>query len=206
MNIEIMSIPDSRIIIIILVSVTAAMIVAPVTLAIVAKIRKYRRRQLAVQAAQELYRNVMNIAGTLSRDLSDLVAHNIDPLDLIVQFFSLTSPVSDTIPFGIYEIEQYLTDEQKRTMNRICSVIGNMGRCDCGINRSKHGTSVNACDVYLGNLCGIWTNTVQYWKANRNHLTGIHKDTYYILQCQAKGFMQSNTGALQKVLCGKLAS
>lgn len=205
------SIPEeSRTQVLVLLGVTAALltglIIVPCVMAIVRKIHNYRQAKLEGKAAQEQYENVMRTAATLSRNLSDLLAHNIDPLDLIVQFFSMTSPVSDKMPFGSYQIEQYLTNEQKKRMDMVCSVIGNMGRCNCGINRTKESQTVTASDVYLGNICGIWTKTVSYWKVNRHLLTGLHKDTYQILQAQARGFMESNTNALKKSLTVQFAS
>ncbi len=201
------SIPEeSRTIVLILVGAIVALVIVHIILGTISTIRKHRKQRLARKAAQKRYEEIIQVSGDLSCQLSKLLARNIDPLDLIVQFFSLTSPVSDKMPFGSYQIEKYLTDEQKMRMNMVCSVIGNMGRYDCGINRTKAGQTVSACDVYLGNICGIWTKTVAYWKANRHLLTGLHKDTYQILQAQARGFMESNVNALKKSLAAQLAS
>ena len=184
----------------IIVAVIALWLMTIIICSIVKAIRNRIAYRTAHAAAQERYAAIVKISNKLSRQLSELLTSGDDPVELIVQFFALTSPVSDTAFSDFHNFGRYLTDDQNRNLHRICSIIGNMGRCNYGWNRTEAGQPVTAYDVYLGNIYGIWTNSVSYWKERRPNLTGLHANTYQILQHQAKHFMEANTGALKKAL------
>jgi hypothetical protein len=161
--------------------------------------KSYRMRALKMKAERK-YIEIVKEAYDLIEHLNVLPERREDPLDLLVQFFSLTSPVCDKYYLSLPEIEYFLTDDQRESLSKVMRILTNMGRNIYGMNRTERGQGVTHSNVYVGNVCGIWTNTVAFWKNERSRLTGLHKDTYAILQAQALDFMSGNVEAMKKVL------
>ena len=87
----------------------------------------------------------------------------------------------------------------------------NAGRDNCGWNRTKPGETVTEDNVYLGDIYGLFTKTVRFWKTCKDepkdewdgtvwakHLKG--KNSYDVVSRQAQKFMESHADPMTEII------
>jgi hypothetical protein len=165
------------------------------------KLAVFRRKE-KVAAAEELckaYATAKSVGEKLERIMNN---PQRDPLDTIVDYFNVTSPVDD-LPFPNRTLlQEYCWATQVKAVMDLKEWIYNSGRDKHGWNRTQRGERVTADKVFLGNFDGIWTSNVTGFKRDKANgkLTGLHKDTYQKVQMQARRFMEANHEALKRIL------
>lgn len=141
------------------------------------------------------------------------------PLDGIVNFFSIISPWHDRED----EIDQIVTDLQAVNYGQHSELIQklemlrkhfqNAGRNRYGWNRTEKGESVTADKVFLGNIFGLFTHSVSFWKQQKGqpkdewkggiwegHPRVAGKNAYDVVSEQARGFMASHRRAIIDII------
>ena len=125
--------------------------------------------------------------------------NSINPLTDIVSFFNLISKIQDK-----GEVAQLLSDIQKNRPNHavivslenLQKVIIISGRESGGFNRTEPGEVVSAENIFLGNISGIWTKKVSFWKSQKED------DTTRLIKGQAKKFMKINATLMLESISG----
>lgn len=138
-----------------------------------------------------------------------------DPLTEIVQFFDSMSRWHDrgigdlTAAFEEVNYGQYdAVLEKLRTLQKH---FENAGRCEYGWNRTKCGETVTADKVFLGNIYGLFTHPVPFWKQTKDEKKDQWKGTvwedtlkgmnaYDVVSQQARKFMTSHTCPMIAIL------
>ena len=150
------------------------------------------------------------------RSILARVRESYDPLDDVIIFFNATSRWHDR---GIRDIIEAFENANSRDQyNEVLEKLGtlalhfvNAGRCDCGWNRTKHGEAVTADRVFLGDIFGLWTKTVAYWKTCKNDPKDGWAGTTYgnllkdrnahdVVSEQAAGFMRSHVKPMIEII------
>ena len=134
-----------------------------------------------------------------------------DPLTEIVHFFDKVSMwhdrgISDlTATFEKINYGQY--NEVIKKLRTLQAHFINAGREPYGWNRTKHGETVTEDNVYLGNIYGLWTKTVRFWKQRKDEKKGgwgysgmDHLNAYDVVSEQARKFMASHTGPMIAII------
>ncbi len=99
-------------------------------------------------------------------------------IESIVPFFQLFSDFQDSNPLAKYiPIFQKANHKGKyndviKYIKEINAFIGGGGRQEYGWNRTKKGEMVTPDNVYLGNVYGLYTKTVSFWKNGKNDSKG----------------------------------
>ncbi len=167
------------------------------------------RHTRKTQKAQALarYEQIVEVSALLQQDLAALIEQNINPMTILVQFFSLTSPVADQMD-ETYDMQAFLDKDQLYKLRSLREIFQCMGRSPYGINRTKPGEPVDSSKVYLGGIWGIFTDSISEWNRAQSagELTGLHKNTYATLQGFAKQFMKNNVTAFGQVLSGTVSA
>lgn len=77
--------------------------------------------------------------------------------------------------------------------------ICNAGRCEYGWNRTTAGEIVTEDKVFLGNIFGLFTHPVSYWKQGKDEKKGgwgftnmEHLNAYDVVSSQAENFIHSH--------------
>ncbi len=125
-----------------------------------------------------------------------------DPLEGIVDFFNAVNPVFDRSNeiedvFNAFGAANY-NDRYKNIIDKLSLLITHLrraGRDRYGINRAKVGEPSTAHNVFLGDIWGLFTKNVYFWKTNTpddptkcgNGLTASEN-----IRLQAKNFMQGH--------------
>ncbi len=142
------------------------------------------------------------------RDALQQASESRDPLTEIVRFFDTVSKwhdrgIGDLIAaFERVNYGQY--NEVLEKLRALQAHFINAGREPYyGWNRTNPGESVTADKVFLGNIYGLWTKTVNFWKEQKNAPKGDwgysgmdHLNAYDVVSRQAKEFMASHTGPM----------
>ena len=138
-----------------------------------------------------------------------------DPLTLIVYFFDIVSKWHDRgLTDIIAELERVKFrgryDEIIEKLKTLQGHFVNAGRDPYGMNRTKRGQMVTEDNVYLGNIYGLFTKTVRFWKQRKGEPKGgwgfsnmEHLNPFDVVSRQAREFMMSHAGMIK--LIDKLA-
>lgn len=148
-----------------------------------------------------IYRDLFHLRGNLSVGVMNSYSN---PLDRLVYFFDVVSKWHDR---GIGEIIQGLEQAGPRYAKFLESVktlqahFDNAGRNQFGWNRTEEGEKVTADKVFLGNIWGLWTKPVSFWKDLKDEPKGgwghsgeVWKtlNAYDVVCQQAADFMNSH--------------
>ncbi|MFH1178526.1 MAG: hypothetical protein V1711_02270 [bacterium] len=135
-----------------------------------------------------------------------------DPLTEIVPFFDTVSKWHDR---GIYDIilafeevnRRGKYDEVLKKLEILQVHFKNAGRCEFGWNRTKPGETVRADRVFLGNIYGLFTHSVSFWRRGKDEKKGgwgfsgmEHLNPYDVVSKQAKEFMDGHIGPMIAIL------
>jgi len=181
--------------------VVALLVLLLIVRSIYKKYVRDKRNKLARKQARLQYESIVGMARELNGKLGKVSVGRSNPLDQIVEFFSLTSSVQDTLQ-EITLQEDYFTQPEYMQVIAIRRALGDMGRCENGWNRTRKGENVTEDKVFLGNIFGIWTFSVAWFKREYNH-GGFTAIQYGQIQEQARRFMVSHMTHLTTVLDGK---
>lgn len=147
-------------------------------------------------------------------------AESSDPLSAIVHFFDSVSRWHDRglgdiiAAFEAVNFGQY--DGVLENLRILETHFKRAGRG--AMNRTKRGQTVTEDSVYLGNIFGLWTKTVRFWKSKKDGTRGLWKDgiwdghpavegknPYDVVSDQARHFMDSHIGPMIRII-GELES
>ncbi len=130
-----------------------------------------------------------------------------DPLTEIVYFFNTVSRWHDRgigdliLAFEEVDYGQYRGVLQELRM--LEKHFKNAGRSEHGWNRTKRGETVTDSKVFLGNIHGLFTHPVNYWRLGKDEMKGgwghpgmEHLNAYDVVSEQARKFMTSHTGRM----------
>jgi hypothetical protein len=134
-----------------------------------------------------------------------------DPLTEIVYFFDTVSKwhdrgISDLIAaFEKVNYGQY--DEVLKKLNTLQRHFVNAGRCEYGWNRTRRGETVTADKVFLGNIYGLFTHPVSFWKQRKDEKKGgwgypgmENLNAYDVVSRQAREFMTSHARSMIAII------
>jgi hypothetical protein len=134
-----------------------------------------------------------------------------DPLTEIVRFFDTVSRwhdrgIGDLIA-AFEEVNYGQYNEVIEKLRTLQKHFANAGRCEHGWNRTKRGETVTADKVFLGDIYGLFTRPVSFWKHRKNEKKGgwgfsgmEHLNPYDVVSRQASQFMTSHTGPMIAIL------
>lgn len=134
-----------------------------------------------------------------------------DPLDHLMYFFDIVSQwhdcgIGDVIA-AFEEVNYGQYDEVLEKLRTLQKHFANAGRCEYGWNRTKRGETVTADKVFLGNIYGLFTHPVLFWKQRKDEKKGgwgfsgmEHLNAYDVVSQQARQFMTSHTGPMIAIL------
>lgn len=136
-----------------------------------------------------------------------------DPLTGIVHFFDNVSKwhdrgIGDLIAaFERVNYGQY--DKVQDELETLQGYFIRAGRDMCGWNRTKPGQTVTDDNIYLGDIFGLRTKTVRFWKQRKDEKKGGwgfsnmgHLNAYDVVSLQARGFMDSHTEPMIGIING----
>lgn len=142
------------------------------------------------------------------------ISEMTDYLSAIVVFFNVVAKWQDEHRHGLYDLIQ---EFKRLDYGRYTSVISqlnlfdthirNAGREEFGMNRTKSGQAVTDDNVYLGNIYGLFTKTVAYWKTQKNQEKGRsaypslkNLNAYDVVSLQAHNFTESHIGPMTDIV------
>ena len=132
---------------------------------------------------------------------------SLPPLDGIVKFFGLVSPWHDR---GLGELIAEFDSVNKSKYVTMANLLGELnlhfvsaGRSRYGWNRTEKGETVTPEKVFLGDVYGLFTHPVSYWKKKKDERRDAWKgslwetklagmNSYDVVSRQATSFMQSH--------------
>ncbi len=141
-----------------------------------------------------------------------------DALRVIVPFFDVISRWQDR---GFNDVivafeEANFSGKYDDALERLRTLelhFENAGRNEHGMNRTKPGESVTADKVFLGNIFGLFTHPVSYWRRGRNDKKGgweggtwdghpavEGKNAYDVVSQQAHDFMIPHIGSMCELI------
>lgn len=139
-----------------------------------------------------------------------------DPLTEIVHFFDAVSRWHDRgicdLIAAFEEVNYGQYSEVLEKLQTLQKHFENAGRCECGWNRTKRGETVTADRVFLGNIYGLFTHPVPFWKQRKDEKKGDweggwfdceytrQRNAYDVVSDQARQFMASHTGQMIAIL------
>lgn len=172
---------------------------------------KLRKRIVAMTGQhKKTLRTVLPELQELRKTLAEC-RESSDPLGDIVVFFNATSPwhdrgIRDVIAsFEAANYGQY--DEILKKLETLALHFVNAGRCDCGWNRTERGERVTADTIFLGNIYGLFTHPVLFWKQRKDDEKGgwgfsgmEHLNAYDVVSWQARDFMCSHAKPMAEII------
>jgi len=129
------------------------------------------------------------------------ISKSQDSLTGIVRFFNTVSEWHDRgindliVAFESVNYGQY--DRMLNELRILQEHFESAGRSQFGWNRTKQGETVTENNVFLGNIYGLLTKPVSFWKEKREEEYAFGID---IVSKQAKEFMDSHTGPMIIIL------
>ena len=95
-----------------------------------------------------------------------------------------------------------------KSANELIDHINNCGRCEYGWVRSKPGEHITEDNVYLGDVFGIWTNTIKHFKevANNKNDSGRDFVQWAIQVYQLQTFLKNHVEPMKKLIRAVLAN
>lgn len=174
-----------------------------------------RKRVKAMFAKPERRLTALNTELQQLRQALQRASESRDPLTDIVHFFDAVSKwhdrgIGDLIA-AFEEVNYGQYDEVLEKLRTLQEHFTNAGRCEYGWNRTKRGETVTADKVFLGNIYGLFTHPVPFWKQTKDEkkdqwngtvwgdtLKGMN--AYDVVSQQARKFMTSHTGPMIAIL------
>jgi len=109
-----------------------------------------------------------------------------DPLTGLVAFFNITSPWHDRGPLVSWHDESDLG----KSLKKFYAIISNAGRCSIGWNRTKAGELATEDNVFLGNIDGLFTKPISFWRTRKGQ-SGMGRPAFEVVSEQAHAYMQN---------------
>ena len=150
----------------------------------------------------------------LRRDLQR-ASESRDQLTEIVHFFDTVSRwhdrgIGDLIA-AFEEVNYGQYDVVLLELRMLQGHFEDAGRDDYGWNRTKRGETVMADKVFLGNIYGLFTHPIPFWKQMKDDPKDAWRGTiwgdelkgcnsYDVVSEQARKFMASHTGPMVAIL------
>jgi hypothetical protein len=137
-----------------------------------------------------------------------------DDLDALVAFFALTSPWHDR---GLQDVIQTFEAANFRNryarmveyLERLAGQFQKSGRSPYGINRTAKGQPMTAERIYLGDIYGLFTQSISFWRDQKGAPKGgwgypgmDDLNPYDVVSRQAREFMKPH---LERI-CGLITS
>lgn len=139
-----------------------------------------------------------------------------DSLTEIVHFFGTVSRwhdrgIEDLIT-AFEEVNYGQYDEVLEKLRTLQKHFENAGRDECGWNRTKRGETVTADNVFLGNIFGLNTQPISFWKQRKDEEKGAWKggifdceytrqrNCYDVVSSQAQQFMAAHAGSMISII------
>ncbi|PCI27725.1 hypothetical protein COB55_05205 [Candidatus Wolfebacteria bacterium] len=129
------------------------------------------------------------------------------PLDGIVTFFDVVSKWADRGVRDLIGESEKSQDGLLEDLRAFGKHLQNAGRSSYGWNRTEIGEEVRANQVYLGNIFGLFTKTVMFWKGYKDEKPGRflqegmrRMNSYNVVSVQARDFMESHIGPMTTIL------
>ena len=162
-------------------------------------------------------KRLMGILAVVGPELKQLrqalqyASESRDPLTEIVHFFDTVSRwhdrgIGDLIA-AFEEVNYGPYDEVLEKLRALQKYFENAGRDEYGWNRTKCGETVTADKVFLGNIYGLFTHPVPFWKQRKDEKKGgwgfsgmEHLNAYDVVSQQARQFITSHTGPMVAIL------
>jgi|LakMenEpi03Aug12_release.lakeMendotaPanAssembly.Ray.scaffolds.fasta_scaffold168115_2 hypothetical protein len=130
-----------------------------------------RLRSLGNSFAQEELEQLKQEARIEYRALDLELVEAPTPPYKLVKFYIIVSPWCDRNA-EIYQLERKLAridyGQYTEARNALVALAAQEERCSSGVNRTSYGQLPSVETTFLGNRCGLWTNTVAHWEANRD--------------------------------------
>lgn len=156
------------------------------------------------------FKEVFSELNKLREELEAKVETN-DPLSEIVHFFDVVSRWHDR---GVNDIiiafEKVNYGQYDHILEKLRALQGHFvlaGRNPFGWNRTEKEQDVTEDNVYLGNIYGLFTKTVNFWKKGKYEKKGgwgfsgmEHLNAYDVVSGQARSFMLSHTRPMIKII------
>lgn len=129
-----------------------------------------------------------------------------DGVEAITEFFNVVSPIQDSDPVAAtlkaFKAANWLGKYNSviERLEGIQAHIRKAGREQYGWNRTGKGEMVTDERVFLGNIYGLFTKTVAFWKTTKNDEKGEfggfsgmeHLNCYDVVSRQATNFIKSH--------------
>lgn len=140
-----------------------------------------------------------------------LASESRHPLTEILRFFDTVSRwhdrgIGDLIA-AFEEVNYGQYDEVLEKLRTLQKHFENAGRCEYGWNRTKRGETVTADKVFLGNIYGLFTHPVPFWRQRKDEKKGgwgysgmENLNAYDVVSEQAQKFMVSHAGPMIAIL------
>lgn len=148
----------------------------------------------------------------------DELPHKADSLTALVELFQIVSPWHDRgMSETVAKLEKINFDNRYTETIRLLALLEDdfmaAGRYRHGWNRTEKGEAVTDQNVWLGNVCGLWTKTVAYWKTQTtpispefaasmgltaNYATTKPSDRTVIEDLQARPFVTLTVRSIQE--------
>ncbi len=158
---------------------------------------------------RELSDPLLDLAGSIDLIKSEIESNPDSALDLIVNFFQVTSWWHDRGLGDIITAYRAVNDGQYDTVIGLLMELDNQfaaaGRAPFGMNRTKRNEPVTPEQVFLGNTSGLFTHPVSYWKQQRDEPKGgwgfsgmEHLNPYDVVSKQARDFMMNHLDIMKQ--------
>lgn len=168
-----------------------------------------KRVSILLSSPEDQLKKLVSELLDLRNELEQASSESTDPLSAIVPFLDKVSKwhdrvgeISDLIKaFGEVNWGQYTLLIE--ALEELQQHFINAGRDRYGWNRTNPGEKVTEDRVFLGNICGLFTHSVSYWKEKKDEkkggwgFSGMDTLNSYDVVCkQAHQFMLSHTGPM----------
>lgn len=170
-----------------------------------------KKRVKAMFVKPERKLTALNLEFQQLRQALQRLSESRDPLTEIVQFFDSMSRwhdrgIGDLIA-AFEEVNYGQYDAVLEKLRTLQKHFENAGRCEYGWNRTKRGETVTADKVFLGNIYGLFTHPVSFWKQRKDEERGgwgfsgmENLNAYDVVSQQARKFMVSHVGPMIAIL------
>lgn len=127
-------------------------------------------------------------------------------IETITKFFNAIAPIYDRDPlepfvFKFKQINNKTVQDTARIIEVIRDHYLNAGRDEYGLNRTKKGQTVYDDYIFLGDIYGLFTKPVSFWKTCKDDKKGgwgfsskelENMNAYDVVSLQARSFIDSH--------------
>lgn len=176
------------------------------------QLKKRIKALFSSSSAEKLLAALMPALRELRANLRS-VEFSRDPLADIIRFFNFVSPWQDRglrdVIAAFRDVNYGQYDDVLEKLKTLQLHFERAGRSKYGWNRTKPGETVTEDNVYLGNIFGLWTKTVRFWKERKNEPKGgwgfsgmEHLNPYDVVSEQARKYMETHIGPMWELITG----